>query len=392
MGTRKRNGEGTIIELKDGTFVVRLMCGKKPDGKPYIKSRRAKNITEARRKLKEIKKEFDAESKSGQLIFNNKTVGEYFNEFLRYKEQTISPTSYRRLESTVDTHIKPYYAYVRFNDLTSDMIQQRLVEMQEAGQSHSSVKKLYDALNGCFKYAITRGDLAPSQNPMIAVNMIPVKKFEKPNSGPRYLKNEDGNNERERFVAEALRKYKNGKYVYRYGTTMVFMLNTGLRESEMSALSYETVHPEENYIEVRDSAAAVKIDGHYKTIIRRNETKWDSGRYVPLNDTAREMLREMANQFSGTYVTSSVHGDVLSPLELTKTFNRICAAANITEDMKGVGAHCLRHTFATSLFEQGVDIKTISELLGHSSTTVTLNTYISVANKMKIRAVNIPEI
>lgn len=388
---RRKKGTGTIIEKPDGTFVVRLKHGVKPNGKPYEKSRKATSLTDAKRKLRELQNEFKDEE-GVKKPFSNKTTKDYFKTFLKYKEQTISNTSYRRLESTVNTHIIPYIGGIKFLELTSDIIQNRLAELQAQGKSYSSVKKVYEAFTGCFKYAIARNDIRPQDNPMIAVSMIPQNKFKTKASGPRYLKNEELNNERQRFVNEALRKHKNGKYAYRYGPALVFMLNTGLRESEMSALSYENINLEEKFIEVKDSAAVVKIDGRYKLVIRQNETKWNSGRFVPLNETSLQMLQEMAQMFHGKYVISTVKGNVLPPLELTKTFNRVCKNADITENMSGVGAHCLRHTFATALFEQNVDAKIISELLGHSDVGVTLNTYVSVSNKIKAKAVELPQI
>lgn len=390
---RRKKGSGSIIEQPDGTFIVRLKHGKKPNGRPYEKSRKANSITDAKRKLRELQNEFEREGQYENRSFSNKTTKDYFNSFLKHKEQTLSNTSYRRLESTVNTHIIPFVGNIKISKLTSDIIQERLSELHMEGKSHSSVKKVYDAFNGCFKYAVARSDIKPHDNPMIAVSMIPQNKFTIKSSGPRYLKNEELNNERQRFVDEALRKYKNGRYVYRYGPALVFMLNTGLRESEMCALRYENINLEEKFIEVKDSAAVVKLDGHYKLIIRQNETKWDSGRFVPLNDKALEMLKEMANIFdSKSLVITTVHDTVLPPLELTKTFNRVCSNADITDNMDGVGAHCLRHTFATSLFESGVDAKIISELLGHSDISVTLNTYVSVTNKTKVKAITLPQI
>ena len=60
--------------------------------------------------------------------------------------------------------------------------------------------------------------------------------------------------------------------------------------------------------------------------------------------------------------------------------------------MDGVGPHCLRHTFAVSLFEKDVNVKTISELLGHSSVKITQDIYISVTKKIKAEAVEMPDL
>lgn len=386
MTQRRRKGTGSVKQLEDGTYLVRLRQGNKE------KRRKVSSKREANQTLKDLQDEFQREQENGVLINPNVTVDSYFNQFLKYKQASVSSTTYRRIESTVDTHIKPYFKKVKFNNLSADMIQQRLNDAYDNGISYSSVKKIFEAFNGCYKYAISRGDILPKDNPMIAVTMIAKSKFDQKNNEPRYLRSDEWNNERERFYKEALRKYKNGSYVYRYGPAMIFMMNTGIRESEMCALSYEDVKLDERYIQVRNSAASLKIDGKYKVVIRENTTKWDSGRYVPLNDTAFQMLTEMSKMFHGNLIISTVHGTVLPPVELTKTFNRICKAANITENMDGVGAHCLRHTYATVLFEQGIDAKTISELLGHSNIQVTLNTYVTVANKMKMKAVKIPKI
>ena len=63
-----------------------------------------------------------------------------------------------------------------------------------------------------------------------------------------------------------------------------------------------------------------------------------------------------------------------------------------TAGIRKVGAHALRHTYATRLFEKRVDIKVISELLGHSSTEITYNIYIHVIDSLKESAVEAIEL
>ena len=69
--------------------------------------------------------------------------------------------------------------------------------------------------------------------------------------------------------------------------------------------------------------------------------------------------------------------------EAEQTLENMCAAVGIRK----VGVHALRHTYATRLFEKGVDIKIISELLGHSSTEITYRIYVHVIDSLKESAV-----
>ena len=73
----------------------------------------------------------------------------------------------------------------------------------------------------------------------------------------------------------------------------------------------------------------------------------------------------------------------MEPRNFEATLGLMCKAAGIRK----VGVHALRHTYATRLFEKGVDIKIISELLGHSSTEITYRIYVHVIESLKASAV-----
>lgn len=392
MARRREKGDGSVFKRADGTWVAKLSIGGK------MKSRRAKTQKEAKAKLKELIQEREDYSRRTTRGFSDLTVPEYFDIFLEYKRKTLGDVSYRRLESTINTHIKPYFRFTYMKDLTDVEIQECIDKAFDSGLSHSSVKKVYDAFNACYKFAVEiKRDIHPHDNYMLAVQMPSQRKFDSQRSEPRYLKVDPDNNERKRFVDEALRKFKTGKFVYKHGPTLVFIMNTGLREGEMCGLSRENIFKDNKAIYVCDTAETIKNkNGKWITHVRDNQTKYTSERIVPLNQQALKMLVLLEELFPKIESTDrliyTTNGSVLPPTELNKTFNRICAAAEIS-DMDGVGPHCLRHTFATSLFEQEVDTKVISELLGHSSIQITQNIYISVAKKLKQAAVkSIPEI
>ena len=393
MAKRRERGTGSIVQLKDGKFLARVRY----DGGQ--KSARAKTKTEAKQKLKELIAEVEQQDKRTTINYNEVTVKEYFNMFLKYKKEQrgFGEQSYRRLESTIETHIIPRFEYMYMKDLTSDDIQGCIDDAAEkAGLSHSSVKKIFDAFKACYKFSINiKKDIEPYNNPMLAVQMIPEKEFKKSSINIRYLLNEEDNNERKRFITEATRKYKNGKHVYRYGPVLAFIIYTGLRESEMCGLGRDDIFINKKYINVHDTVATIKVDGKWETKVRSDITKYRSERYVPLNKQALEILKQIKEIFPEINETDrliyTTRKTILPPTELNKTFNRICTAANI-DNMDGVGPHCLRHTFAVLLFEKGVNVKTISELLGHSSVKITQDVYISVTKKIKAEAVEMPDL
>lgn len=400
MAVRREKGEGTVFQRQNNKkWVAKIIINGKP------KSRTCDTKKDAMKALRELRKLKADEERRLTLNFDDYTVAQYFDLFLEYKKNQLGfdATSYRRLESTINTHIKPFFEFIPIKDLTGDLIQQRLTEAKESGKrngqglSFSSVKKIHDAFSSCIEFAIKiKKDIRPEDNPMFMVQMIPKKDFKEERTEVRYLVNEENNNERERFVKEALRKYSTGNYVYKLGPALVFMMNTGLREGEMCALARTDVNLKDKTVYVHNNVKVIKDeDGAWKTILVTEDAKYNSIRYVPLNARAIEMAELMMKLYPAIDEIDRLiytrNKTLFPPLELNKTFKRICIGAEI-EDMDGVGPHCLRHTFATSLFEQNVKVPVVSELLGHSSVEVTQNTYISITQRLKTKAMNLVNI
>lgn len=400
MVVRREKGEGSVFQRQSSKkWIAKIVINGK------TKSKTCNTKKDAMKALRELRKLKIDEERRLTLNFNDYTVAQYFDLFLDYKKKQMGfdVTSYRRLESTINTHIKPFFEFILIKDLTGELIQERLNKAKETGNkngkglSFSSVKKIHDAFNSCMNFAIKiKKDIKPENNPMFMVQMIPKKEFKEERTEIRYLINEDGNNERKRFVDEALRKYKTGNYVYKLGPALVFMMSTGLREGEMCALARADVNLKDKTIYVHNNVKVIKDeDGSWRTILSAEDAKYNSIRYVPLNTKAVEMAKLMMELYPSNdeidRLIYTKHRTLFPPLELNKTFKRICIGAEI-DDIDGVGPHCLRHTFATSLFEQGVKVPVVSELLGHSSVEVTQNTYISITQRLKTKAMNLVNI
>ena len=95
---------------------------------------------------------------------------------------------------------------------------------------------------------------------------------------------------------------------------------------------------------------------------------------------------------SDPYVMTTSEKNIVKPRQLDQMFRRIAVATGLQED-KIYGVHALRHTFATMLLSNNVDIKTVSKLLGHSDVTITYNTYIHVIKEQEAKALeSIPKL
>ena len=134
-----------------------------------------------------------------------------------------------------------------------------------------------------------------------------------------------------------------------------------------------------------------KTGPKYKLIIQEKLKTEKSKRLLPLNKAALQALEDLKTAPGynpGGFVIHTKNGTPVMPRTFEQTLELMCRAVGI----RRVGVHALRHTYATRLFEKRVDIKIISELLGHSSTEITYKVYIHVIDSLKESAVEAIEL
>lgn len=182
---------------------------------------------------------------------------------------------------------------------------------------------------------------------------------------------------------------------YRYAPAYILLLNTGMRVGELAALSWKDVDYDRKIIRISKTVSTImnrnrfESDNKKVNVITTTKTK-KSNRVIPMNETALLVLKELEKRqkemgIKSDYVIAAKEGNPMLVRVLEQTFSRICEENFI--EYKGV--HALRHTFGSVLVKKGVDIKVISEMLGHSTVQFTYDRYIHVINEMKAEAVNL---
>lgn len=383
MARRRIKGEGTIFQRADGRYVARY------DGM----TRYAKDAYEALDKLNELK----AVNKE-QLRTKVLTISDMVKPWLNMKAHSLKPQSYDRLESTVELHIIGRIGNLNFEDMSDVVFTKKVLNaMRDEKLSYSSIKKAYDAFNSCMTYYKSKG--------AIAIN--PVEAMGAPTKAAYEIYNEDSEGlviaftkeQREAFLAALEAKYSNGKPIYKNKDAYILSLYTGVRLGELLALKWSNVNLDKQTVRIASTLTFAKDrDPKSQTFGRRifrtsSYTKNNKPRVLKLNALAFnsiQTLKKIADEKRSEFVVSSKDGDLVRPKTMEDAFSSICDTAGI-DLPSGYNMHVLRHTFASMLFAKGVNVKVVSELLGHSSVQITMNTYIDFIqdqNLVSIQAIS----
>ena len=377
---RKSNGEGSVYFVEKEPSWRAEITWFDGDGIKRRKSWKSKKQADVKAKLANFRKQLllgGAEVQTKNKTFRQ-FADEWVNEILKPK---VKPLSYQRKVTTLEHQVYKHIGGVPIGKLTHSQIQKMVNDLSESGLSYSTVKKAYEAVSACLRYF--RIKTSSSFNPCEGITLPEMKR--KSDSDIEFFTEE----ERKRICKEATRKYNNGKDVYRLGWVFVLLLYSGLRVGELCALTWKDIDFSERMILVTKNAIEVtEIDkkGNKHSVLKtQNSTKTKSGiRAVPMTEKAFTALSELQKITGGyEYIVTSSKGVRIRPTRLDTTFHKILAAI----DLKQVGVHTLRHTFATMLFNNGCEVKVVSELLGHSDTKITENIYIHLIQQERVKAI-----
>lgn len=359
-------------------WVGQVENGKYANGRTKYKRFLNSSQDEVIYKMKEFKRESTGLSYSSSTTkIDSPLVSDFFDSFIQtIKKPKLKPASYTRNLCTWNNNIKPYIGGYPITEVTTQTIQNEMINrMILNGLSYSTIHKAKTLANEGFRYAHRQGVI--SSNPCEFLEL--PKKSASTVKEIRFLNDCEIND----FVKCSLDdSWK--RTSFHNGYILVILIYTGLRAGEMIALKWQDVNLEDKFIRVKNNVAIV-YDDDGRQVIEQVGTKTKKSRIVYLTTSALKFLSELyeirkPNKSDYLFLTNGKR-DLSS---LTSLYEQTCKKANIYNPQ---GLHTLRHTFASLMIRKGVDIKIISEMLGHSSVSFTYNTYVHLIEEEKAKAI-----
>lgn len=159
--------------------------------------------------------------------------------------------------------------------------------------------------------------------------------------------------------------------IFKFG--VLISLLTGLRIGELCALKWEDIDIDERIISIKRTMQRVQVEGkETKTEIIITTPKTNASiRQIPIPRILNDYIQTFKSE-NNQFVLTNLKGNYIEPRVMQYRFEKYIKSAGISK----ANFHALRHTFATRCIEAGVDVKVLSEILGHSSVNITLDRYV----------------
>lgn len=355
-----KKGEN-IYKRKDGRYEARYVKERDIDnkiikygyvyGKTYTEAKLKKN--KALEQLNEIiKKDKElAQKKFSSSIFN------WLNTKISIKE-----TTYYNYYTIIESKINPYFRNIKLRDVKDIHVVNFTKKLMEDGLSNKRIKDILLILKQFFKYE------------KMDINIV----YPKVNKNIIVTFNEEE-------VQTMEEKLLNSNNMKEFG--IVFVLFSGLRIGELCALQWKDIDLEKQVIKVRKTLARIKRKekSRLKTKVIIDTPKTETSvRDVPIHNELLPYLEKLKANNNEEYFVLTNTNRFITNNQYYNYYVNILSKLNIEKHT----FHTLRHTFATRALINGVDIKTLSEILGHSSVKITLDRYVHIKKEEKLIQIN----
>ena len=279
---------------------------------------------------------------------------DWLNEWLDYYVQPrTKKRTYEKYSKQINKHVLPVLGEYNMDDLTAVTLQKFVAALIDKGLSANTVNGVITLLKTSLQRAVSVGVAQRQYSDFIVRPKTREKQVE--------CFSKDEQKKIERYVFDKNKPKLLG---------IVFCLYTGLRIGELLALTWDDVDLQKGIIAVSKSCHDSWENGEYVKVIDEPKTE-SSMCIIPFPKQLLPRLKELKKLTKSGYVIGGEHVHGAQVRSYQKTFETLLKKLKIAHK----GFHSLRHTFATRALECGMDVKTLSEILGHKNPMVTLKRY-----------------
>lgn len=366
-GSRRSYGEGTITKRADGRWEARLTLEGGKRKCFYGKTQKGvrERLLEARHDLK-----------SGLPVLNEQqTVKQFLESWIDTVQMQIRPSSHRRYSDYVCKHLVPGIGAFPLAKLTPHHAEALHSQKLREGLSPTTVHHMHGVLRRALEDAVRKG--------LVQRNVAKLAYTPRRNHREISALSEE---QAKRFLGVVAGD--------RFEALYVLALTTGMRIGELLALRWQDLDLDVGQLQVRMNVQETKHGfvlaepktAHSRRTVGLTEIVIEALRHHRVLQAAERMRLGSVWDSRLDLVFPNSLGGLMIPDNLTKrSFKRYLRLAGLPQETR---FHDLRHTAATVLLSRGVNVKTVSEMLGHADISTTLRVYAHVTPHMQAAAVS----
>ena len=286
-------------------------------------------------------------------------ISELCNKWLEINKYKLKNSSWSKYNSIIKNWIVPFFGNYYIEELTTESLAE-FTDMLLT-QKNLAVKTVRDIL--LLLHSILAYGYEKNKRQIFPIRIIYPK--------------EESKNLRVLSQEEQLQLMKClEQNIDAYKLCIIIALTAGLRVGELCGLRWENISFENQTLCVKSTVQRIKnssqVEGERKTkVIISTPKSRSSIRTIPLTSGVVELCKQFKCEDEKVFILTGTHS-FAEPRILQRKLSKYYKQCNITN----AHFHTLRHTFATRCIEVGFDIKTLSEILGHSSISITMNRYV----------------
>ena len=278
-----------------------------------------------------------------------------------YQKESVKPRTYKQYEDIISHRLIPSLGEYEMDDLTPIVLQRFIVELSQNGNTKSgkglapnSVNSIILVLHSSLSMAYILG----------LTKTIYVDKIKRPKASEKPI--ESFTKEEQKIIEQAVLSDKRDKM---FG--IVLCLYTGLRIGELLALEWSDIDFTKAELTVSKTCYDGQDENSKSCRITGTPKTESSKRTIPIPKQIIPHLREIKKRSTSKYVVGN-GSKIITVRSYQRSFELLMKKQKISHH----GFHALRHTFATRAIECGMDVKSLSEILGHKNPTITLKRYV----------------